>query len=203
MQCRDFRREDWDVRPAPLREAQDMVREHHYSRGGSNTAVYVHGLYRREDGRLSGVAWWLPPTRVACESVDRARWRQVLALTRLVVLPDVPPNACTFLMARSVRLIRADARFVSLVTYADESQGHTGTIYKAGNWTYVGRTGPYGRWVDPATGRQVSVKATTSRSAARMRELGYVRDGYYHKHKFVMYLDGVPAEHRRPAALAV
>lgn len=192
-----FRKSDWFVSNAPLKDAQDMVRAHHYSRGGSNTAVYVHGLFRKSDGMLCGVAWWLPPTRVACESVNREQWKRVLSLTRMVILPGVPKNAASFLLARSVKMIRRDGRFVSLVTYADESQGHTGHVYKASNWDYVGRTGPYPRWLD-AEGRQVAPKATTNRTKAQMIALGHTRVGSYHKHKFVMHLgkianDNVPA----------
>ncbi len=187
-QCREFRAEEWEVRDAPLREGRALVIAHHYSKGGSNTAVYVHGLYNKHDGELYGVAWWLPPTRVACESVNKEKWKQVLSLTRLVILPEVPPNAATFLMGRSIRLIRKDGRFVSLVTYADESQGHAGTIYKASNWTYVGRTGPYPRYVD-SEGRQVARKATISRTGAQMKALGHTRTGSYFKHKFVIHLE--------------
>ncbi len=182
-----LRREDWYVADAPLADAQRMVREHHYARGGSNTAVYVHGLYRRSDNRLSGVVWWLPPTRVACESVNKENWTKVLSLTRMVVLPDVPKNACTFMLGASVRAIRRDRRFVSLVTYADESQGHEGRVYKAGNWTYVGRTGPYPRWLD-VDGKQVAPKATTNRTKAKMLALGHQLVGRFYKHKFVLHL---------------
>lgn len=165
-----------------------MVADHHYAGGGSNTAVYVHGLFERGTDKLFGVAWWLPPTRVACESVNKEHWKKVLSLTRLVMLPSAPKNACTFLLSRSVAAIRADRRFVSLVTYADESQGHTGGIYKASNWEYVGRTGPYPRWIDPTTGRQVAPKATVNRTKAQMEALGYVKTGSFHKHKFVSHL---------------
>lgn len=165
-----------------------MVAEHHYARGGSNTSVYMHGLYERATDRLVGVAWWLPPTRVACESVNKADWKRVLSLTRLVCVPDAPKNAASFILAHSVRLIRRDNRFVSLVTYADEGQGHTGQIYRAANWQYVGRTGPYPQWRDPVTGRQVACKATKNRVKAEMESLGYVKVGSYHKHKFVLHL---------------
>ena len=184
-----LRKDDWYAADAPLAAAQRMVAEHHYARGGSNTAVYVHGLYERATDKLFGVAWWLPPTRVACESVNKEDWKKVLSLTRLVMLPDAPKNACTFLLARSVAMIRADGRFVSLVTYADESQGHAGGIYRASNWNYVGRTGPYTRWTDPETGRQVAAKATVNRTKAEMEARGYVKTGSFHKHKFVIHLD--------------
>jgi len=191
----DLRAAEWEVRSAPLREAQAMVATHHYSGGGSNTGVYVHGLYRLSDGALFGVAWWLPPTRVAAESVNLTEWRRVLSLTRLVCLPDAPKNSASFLLARSMRLIQREQRFVSLVTYADESQGHTGAIYRAGNWGYVGRTGPYPRWLS-TDGRQVAPKATVNRTKAEMEALGHRKVGSFHKHKFVKHLH----QRRKPIA---
>lgn len=182
-----FKRQEWDVRPCLLKEAQALVAQHHYARGGSNTAVYTHGLYYLLTDELCGVAWWLPPTRVACESVNKEHWQRVLALTRMVVVPGVPKNAATFLLSRSVKMIRLDGRFVSLVTYADESQGHTGGVYRAANWNYVGRTGPYPRWLSP-DGRQVANKSTKNRTKAQMEALGHQLVGAFHKHKFVMHL---------------
>jgi hypothetical protein len=85
-------------------------------------------------------------------------------------------------------LIKKDKRFVSLVTYADEAMHHTGAIYKATNWTYIGRMGPYPRWVD-ADGRQRAPKATKNRTKAEMEALGYTKVGTYYKHKFVINLD--------------
>mgnify|MGYP001595490486 CR=1 FL=1 len=182
-----IRSSDYFVAPAPLAEAQAMVREHHYSKGGSNTAVYIHGLFEKATNRLIGIAWWLPPTRVACESVNKPEWKRVLSLTRLVCLPDAPKNSASFLLGRSIELIRKDGRFVSLVTYADEGQNHTGQIYRATNWEYVGRTGPYPQWRDK-DGKQVARKATKNRTKAAMLALGHIRIGAFFKHKFVMHL---------------
>lgn len=183
-----LRRAEWAVEVAPLEAAQKMVRDHHYAKGGSNTAVYVHGLYHKESEKLFGVAWWLPPTRVAAESVNKHHWKQVLSLTRLVCLPDAPQNAASFLIAGSIKLINADGRFCSLVTYADEARGHSGAIYRATNWEYVGRTGPYPRWECSKTGRQVSPKSTVNRTKSQMEALGHIKTGSFHKHKFVKHL---------------
>jgi len=188
-----LRAEDWFVQAVPLKTAQDMVREHHYARGGSNTAVYTHGLFYKNDllcvdlPKCRGIVWWLPPTRVACESVNKGSWRRVLSLTRMVLLPDVPRNAASFLLSRSVKMIRKDGRFDTLVTYADESQGHTGGVYKASNWAYIGRTGPYPRWLD-STGKQVAQKATKNRVKSEMEALGHIKVGSFHKHKYVLEL---------------
>lgn len=178
---------EWSVSPCSIPQARAIVEEFHYSKGASNTAVYTHGLYRKSDGWLAGAAWWLPPTRVACESVNREEWRKVLSLSRLIVHPDCPRNAASFLIAGSIKIIRNDSRFVSLVTYADEYQNHTGAIYKATNWTYVGRTGPYPKWVTD-NGRQVASLATKTRKKSEMIALGHKMIGSFYKHKFVMHL---------------
>jgi hypothetical protein len=178
---------DYEVRPVPLRNGRAFIIEHHYSKGCSNTAVYVHGLFRKGDDALLGVAQWLPPTRVAAESVNKENWTRVLALTRLAVRPDVPQNGASFLMARSIRLIEQDQKWLSLVTYADDFMGHTGQIYRATNWEYIGHMKGSPRWEDE-TGRQVARKATVSRNNAQMAELGYRMVGVFGKHKFVKHL---------------
>lgn len=192
-----LRASEWEVRQIAAADGRAFITEHHYSKGCSNTAVYMHGLFRREETDLLGVAQWLPPTRVAAESVNRDCWTRVLSLTRLAVHPDVPKNGATFLMARSMRLIEQEGKWVSLVTYADEFMNHTGVIYRAANWDYVGLMKANPRWED-ATGKQVARKSTRSRNDAEMRELGYRMVGKYQKHKFVKHF-----KPRRPKAQAV
>lgn len=110
-----------------------------------------------------------------------------LSLSRLVVDDSVPTNGASFLIGRSIRQIRATGKWVALVTFADESQKHTGQIYRATNWRAVGKTKPYPLWVD-RRGRQVARLATRSRTRAEMEALGYRIAGRYCKHKFTMDL---------------
>lgn len=180
-----FRRADYRVAPISLAEARIAVEAYHYAKGSSNTAVYTHGLIRVSDNAVVGALIWLPPTRVAAESVDKKNWEKVLGLSRMVIFPGVPKNAGSFLISKSVDLIRKDGRFKTLLTYADESQGHTGQVYRASNWEYLGRTPAYPRWLD-RDGKQISVKATKSRTKSEMEQLGYVMQGKFCKHKFIL-----------------
>jgi hypothetical protein len=179
---------DWLVKNVPLSAAKAFISAHHYSGGCSNTRVYSHGLFKKEDGELYGVALWLPPTKVAAESVNKNQWQKVLSLSRLACRPEAPKNSASFLMAASIRKIKEEGRFVSLVTYADLRMGHTGAIYKATNWQYIGEMKGSPAWVDPSTGRQVARKSTKSRKNAEMLALGYECLGVFGKHKFVMHL---------------
>lgn len=176
------RAKDYDVRNVEHSIAAAFIREHHYAKGCANTSTDAFGLFRGDV--LVGAALWMPPTRVCAESVDRDEWRKVVSLSRLAVAPDEPKNAASLFIGAMLRALRRQKRWVAVVTYADESQGHTGAIYKATNWRYLGRTKPEARWED-ADGKQVSRKATKSRTKADMLRLGYRMVGKFCKHKFV------------------
>jgi hypothetical protein len=176
---------EWEVRPVSIALARRLVEQYHYAAHASNTAVAIHGLVQVGqffDEPCYGVAWWLPPTRAAAEATYPANWQGVLSLSRLVVVPGMPQNAASFLLARSMKLLDREA-WPCLVTYADTYQGHTGAIYRATNWRYAGLTDSTPVWVKD--GRIVARKATHTRTVAEMEALGAVLVGNYPKHKFV------------------
>jgi hypothetical protein len=179
---------DYEVRDVPLSVCQELVARYHYARGGSNTATFKHGLFKKNEEPCLGVAWWIPPTKSAALATWPENWRGVLALSRLVIVPDVPKNAATFLLGQSVKRIRREARWECLVTYADQWQGHTGGIYKASNWEYVGLTQPEACFVD-ASGRMTARKAgPKTRTRQEMQDLGCAMIGKFSKHKFRLVL---------------
>ena len=158
--------------------------------GASNTATDLHGLWR--GGELLGVAWWLPTTKVAAISVAGDNWRRCVALSRLVVLPQVETNGASFLLGRSERLLRREGRWDVLVTWADEGQGHTGAIYRATNWEYLGLTKGYVRYRHP-DGRLMSKKrGPKTFSHQQMVEAGYVVEGPFRKHKYRKIIRNAP-----------
>jgi hypothetical protein len=182
-----LRKKDWEVRAVTLETCQRLVAEYHYAGGGSNTATYRHGLFKRGafwEAECMGVAWWIPPTQHAAKATYPDDWQGVLSLSRLVIHPDVPKNACSFLLASSMRMIDR-SRWPCLVTYASERMGHIGTIYKATNWAYAGKTKPEPVYIN-GNGVEVARKAgPVSRSHGQMVALGHERLGRFSKHKYV------------------
>jgi hypothetical protein len=185
-----LRAEDWLVRPIDPMVGRALIARYHYAGGASNTTVACHGLVHRETGAIKGVAWWIPPTQTAA----RAAWHEpneVLALSRLVILPDVPTNAASFLLMRSAALL--PARWPCLVTWADTERGHEGGIYRAAGWEYRGLSVPTPVWVD-SDGRRVAKKAgPVTRTVGEMAELGYVYLGSFAKHRFRLVRTRFPA----------
>ena len=181
-----LRRSEWEVRPISIEAARPFIEIEHYAAGASNTATILHGLFRRGDifdNQCKGIAWWIPPTKSAALATYPANWRGVLALSRLAIEPGVPKNACTFLQARSIKMIDR-VQWPCLVTYADEWRGHTGTIYRASGWEYMGLTKPERTYVT-SDGRMVARKAgPKTRTHAEMLALGATCVGSFAKHKF-------------------
>lgn len=181
---------EWEVRRCRLALAQSLVRLFHYSKGGSNTAVLTCGLWRREDcldDDCSGVTWWIPPTKTAGACVFPENPQGVLSLSRVVVVPGTPKNACSFLIRHSMRFIDR-TRWPVLLTYADEWQGHEGVIYKAladAGWRQDGYTKPERTYVDNC-GRMVSRKrGPTTYRHDEMLAMGYECKGSFRRKRFV------------------
>lgn len=178
-----------------LDQAVGLVEREHYANGAANTATFRHGLYRRDEWPFTyrGCALWIPPTRTAAEATMRQLnrtvedWQSVLALSRLAIEPGVPTNGASFLLGASTRKISDEPRWHVLVTYADEWQGHTGAIYRASGWIYLGLTKPERVYV--IDGVMTARKAgPVTRTHDQMVALGAECIGSFARHKFAKVL---------------
>ncbi|MCK4823304.1 hypothetical protein KA005_46560, partial [bacterium] len=181
---------DYEVRNISQVVVEDLVQRYHYAKGGSNTGVFRHGLFHKGDSlNCLGIAWWIPPTKSCAEASYEGDWRKVLVLSRFVILPSVPKNAASFLLSKSIRLIQVSGNWECLLTYADTYMDHIGTIYKATNWKYLGKTKPQPVWIIPENGRMIAKKAGGhTRTKDEMLKLGYKLAGFFPKHKYRMII---------------
>lgn len=183
---------EWVVIPISIGTARLLVEKYHYAHSATNTGVYIHGLFKKGEefweSNCRGCAWWLPPTKnAAIKTYPEGKWQKVLSLTRLVILPDVPLNACSFLLGKSIKMIDTN-KWECLVTYADTWRGHNGTIYKATNWEYLGLTKPSPVFVSmngKMMGRKRGGKNITKKELIND---GFSEIGQFCKHKFRLIL---------------
>ena len=181
-----IKRADCQVRTIPLSDLRSLVEEHHYAKGGANTATFRHGLFWR--GNLVGGAWWIPPTKAAALASYPERWEAVICLSRLVVSPEVPANAASLLLSASVKLIKQDARWHYALTYADGWRGHKGRIYDACGWDYTGMTAPSSVYTD-ASGRMMGRKrGPKTFRHSEMIAAGFTLQGRFSKRRFGLLL---------------
>jgi hypothetical protein len=179
-------RKDWRVGPCDLDIVQDMVRREHYSGGGSITAVYTLGVFPKDQwfgARPIAVSWYLPPTPACGNSVWPRDRQAVLSLSRLVCEPSSPKNTPSFLLSHGMRFIDRN-RWPILITFADDWQGHVGTIYRAAGWIECGITKPQPTYTlnGIMTSRKAGPKTRTNR---QMLELGCEFVGRFSRRRFV------------------
>lgn len=111
-----------------------MIRAHYIGKWPGVTVLTL-GLFRGVQP-LGVVVFALPPRETA-KRYGGVTWE----LARLWVSDLVPTNGETFVIGRAIRYIKQHRKDVAvLVSYADPSAGHSGTIYRASNWKADGRT---------------------------------------------------------------
>lgn len=139
-------------------DADSMIRRHYIGRW---PGVCVLTLALKRGADLLGVIVFALPPRETSRRYGGETWE----LARLWIDDAVPKNGETYLIGRAVRYIKQYHPAIKmLVSYADPSAGHSGTIYKAANWKADGRTdderkSPRCDYACVATGRKYSRRA--------------------------------------------
>ena len=146
------------IGPVSRKDADAMIRKHYIGRW---PGVCVLTLALRRGADLLGVIVFALPPRETSKRYGGETWE----LARLWLDDAVPQNGETFLIGRAVRYIKQYHPAIKmLVSYADPSAGHAGTIYKAANWKADGRTdderkSPRCDYACVVTGRKYSRRA--------------------------------------------
>lgn len=141
------------VEPCGVADMERFMREHYL---GKRPAIVLLCLKLCVRKFPVGAIVYAAPPREANTRYGGEVWE----LARLYLLDEIPRNAETFLIARSVRYIaRHHVHVHTLLSYADPSAGHRGTIYRAANWTEDGATDddrktPRFDYVDGHTGKK-------------------------------------------------
>ena len=63
-------------------------------------------------------------------------------LRRLVCVDDTPKNTESYFIGQTFKWLKKNTDIEVIVSFADEEEGHTGVIYKATNFDYLGTTSP-------------------------------------------------------------
>lgn len=112
------------------------------------------------DGVYYAVAWWSTPVARLLNNLG------IYELRRMAVADDAPKNTASRFLAVMVRLLRkSHPQYTRLISYQD-TEVHTGTIYKAAGWKMTHTTNG-DEWTRPNRKR----KPTQSNAAKHRWEL--------------------------------
>jgi very-short-patch-repair endonuclease len=151
----------------------NFLNAYHYAkRGRKGKDVYEARL----NGELIAVCKFNSPTRQTTSGYFGVKWTEIMELDRFCIHPEYQKkNFASWFISRCVNAIFSSSpKLNKLVSYADSTFGHAGTIYKASNWTKDGDTKPSYHYLDdhgiPINKKRVFDLA----SKMRMKEADYV-----------------------------
>lgn len=120
-------------------EIRDFVEKWHYSKN-INGVISDYCFKMEEGGTLIGAVIF---GRLAMEG----QWKKygekqedVIELRRLVCIDDTKRNAESYFIGRCLKWLKANTKIKIVVSYADPEYGHQGVVYKASNFTFVGKS---------------------------------------------------------------
>jgi hypothetical protein len=124
----------YDLREITLGDAARLVEAHHAYGGAANTAVACFGVVERSQVVAAYV--WMPAARAVAAKVAPSAPGAALALSRMVAVPREARDLrhVSRPLRRQMRVLLDRGRWPVLVTYSDESIGHTGHVYRCSGW---------------------------------------------------------------------
>lgn len=117
-----------------LSDVADFICEHHAYGSAAKTCAYAFAVLERQ--RPVAAYLWMPPAPGAATVVCPEAPFGVLALSRMVAVPrdERELNHVSKPLRRQMKVMIDRGRWPVLVTYSDESMGHTGHVYKCSGW---------------------------------------------------------------------
>ena len=121
--------------------ANNYQKERHYLKRKSQ-AMFSFGLFNDLD--LIGVCIFGIPASVSlCKGIAGIEYKnKVLELNRLYIIDNTPKNTESWFVSKCLKLLKQHTDKFIIVSYADTSQNHVGTIYQALSFLYTGITKP-------------------------------------------------------------
>jgi hypothetical protein len=184
------------VSKIPSALGKEFVKEHHYSHGIHNGPM-TYGMFDGLD--LVGVcAFANPCSEAVCASVFGVdQKRSVTELHRLVLLDEVPKNSESWFIVRALKALKQDRpNYNAVLSFADATEGHFGTIYQATNAIYTGTSGTATFYLDE-TGRLRHPRQNgVNIKPAQAKEMGWKPVKREGKHRY-LYILGNGKKHRK------
>lgn len=177
---------NYAIKRIPTKLAKEYIHQHHYSHGSHNAPSPCYGLFDNE--LLIGVCMFATPcsenVRSSIFGVDHKD--KVIELHRLHILDVAPRNTESWFISRVLSLLVLDRpQTKAVIAFSDSTEGHVGTIYKATNALYCGKTSKSKFYLDQSGRlrhpRQCGVNITSKQA----KELGWTSTMRQAKYRYI------------------
>ena len=197
-----FSGEGWSVKKINSTIGKRFIRKHHYSRSCHNGPM-CYGLFKEDDLLVGVLAFATPCSENVRASVyGPERKSEVTELHRLVILDGTKTNAESWFIAKALKLLKRDRPgYSAVISFADETQGHVGTIYKATNALYQGTTAKAWFFRDQENRLRHPRQNGHNVTKEEAEEWGWTRERREAKHRYLFLLGSSSQKRRNQSAL--
>ena len=136
---------DFTVEYTNRKAVKGFIEKHHYSQNINGIQSYHHfGLYT--DGNfglpkmIGAMLYGIPSMPATATKYNPINPNRCMELRRLVCIDDTPKNTESYFVGKPLRWLKANTDVEVVVSFADQHYGHSGIIYKASNFEYLGET---------------------------------------------------------------
>ena len=122
-----------------------FVEKHHYSHNTNGVqSIYHFGLYGEGNfglPKMIGAAMYAYPSMPdTAKKYNPINPTKCLELRRLVCIDNTPKNTESYFIGKTFKWLKQNTDVEVIVSFADQHYGHSGVIYKATNFEYIGET---------------------------------------------------------------
>ena len=122
-----------------------FIEKYHYSHNINGIQSYHHfGLYTEGNFGLpkmiGAMLYAMPSMPHTAKKYNPINPDRCMELRRLVCIDDTPKNTESYFIGKTLRWLKQNTDVEVVVSFADQHYGHTGIIYKATNFEYLGET---------------------------------------------------------------
>lgn len=137
-------KDDFEVLPTTKQEAEPFVMKHYLETFPSGIKR-IYGIYQKsqENRQMVGVIIYGVPFYTVGKFLEpEIKSEETIELKRLFINDIGIKNLESFVIGQSLKLLKRDEPQIKIVfTFADDNEGHKGTIYQATNAIYLGMGG--------------------------------------------------------------
>ena len=138
--------EGYTIELVPRSAIQSFIEKYHYSHNTNGVqglecfALFAPGNFNipRMVGAMMYAIPSMPNTAKAYNPIHPDK---CVELRRLVCLDEAPKNSESFFIAQTIKWLRQNTDYEVIISFADKEHGHTGVIYRASNFEFIGETG--------------------------------------------------------------
>lgn len=131
---------EYQVLLCDRKEIVVFIEQWHYSKNVNGlTTDYCFKLLDADGNMIGAIIYG----KIAMANVWKKyaqKESELIELKRLCCIDNTPKNTESFFIGHTLRWLKKNTKIKTVISYADMTYSHEGTIYKATNFTYAGMT---------------------------------------------------------------